>query len=113
MPYALPIKPMSMNEAWRGGPRYRTATYKAYDAALQLLLPRSLQLPEDGPLDLAMLWNLSNAACDIDNPIKPFVDSLQTRYDFNDKRIYRLLVEKRLVPRGHESIVFDLGPLPV
>jgi len=45
---------------------------------------------------------------DVDNILKPFIDCLQLKYNFNDKMIYKLIVEKDNVPKGSEFIKFSL-----
>ena len=68
------------------------------------LLPK-ISIPK-GKLTLTLEAGFSNKASDIDNFIKPFLDILQKRYHFNDKDIYRLIVEKTIVPKGKEYIKF-------
>jgi len=66
---------------------------------------------EGGKLSLFLRFGLSSKNADIDNPVKPFVDCLQKRYGFNDRHIYRLVVEKVDVAKGDEFIEFELKPL--
>lgn len=100
---------MSVNEAWRGGRRYRTKEYLAYEEALMYLLPCA-KIPK-GRLAIKFVFGLSNVRNDIDNSIKPFVDILQKRYDFNDNRIYKLDVKKEIVKKGDEFVDFDIKGL--
>jgi len=58
------------------------------------------------PLEVSLVVGLSNMASDVDNVVKPFIDVLQTKYKFNDKYIFRLVVEKKLVVKGAEFIEF-------
>jgi len=48
---------------------------------------------------------------DWDNGIKPFVDILQKKYGFNDNKIFKGVVEKKIVGKGEEFISFDLKKL--
>lgn len=101
----LPIKPLSVNEAWQGK-RYKTPAYSRYEKTVLTLL-RPLVIP-DGPLEIRLEFGLSSSASDWDNPVKPFVDCLQKRYGFNDNRIQRGVVEKVKVPKGQEYVEFEL-----
>tara|TARA_R110002126_G_scaffold133609_4_gene277666 strand:- start:4899 stop:5219 length:321 start_codon:yes stop_codon:yes gene_type:complete len=48
---------------------------------------------------------LSNKAADLDNIIKPLLDTYQVMYDdFNDKNVYGISMFKDLVPRGSEYL---------
>lgn len=103
------IKPLSINEAWQGR-RFKTPKYTKYRDDMYLILPR-LSIPEEGDLYLDIDLGLSNASFDIDNALKPFIDCLQDKYGFNDKRITRLLVTKTIVSKGQEYIEFELDEL--
>jgi len=74
---------------------------------LLYLLP-PLQIPK-GNLDIDIEFGFSNVAKDIDNPVKPFLDILQKRYTFDDKRIYKLTIVKKIVPKGSEYIAFKIN----
>jgi Holliday junction resolvase RusA-like endonuclease len=58
------------------------------------------------PLEVSLVVGMSNMASDVDNVVKPFIDVLQKKYKFNDKYIFRLVVEKKLVVKGAEFIEF-------
>ena len=99
------IKPLSVNNAWQGK-RFKTNLYKSYEQELFYLLPK-LKIPE-GKLRLKLLFGLSSKAGDLDNPVKPFIDILQKKYLFNDKKIYKLEIEKIDVKKGKEFISFEI-----
>jgi len=103
----LLVKPLSVNEAWQGR-KFKTDKYKKYEEALLLMLPNISVDFNKQPLELFIEVGFSNKASDLDNVIKPFVDILQKKYEFNDKYIYRLLVEKKDVSKGDEYIEFYL-----
>lgn len=63
------------------------------------------------PIELSLVVGLSNMASDVDNVVKPFVDILQKKYGFNDKFIFRLIVEKKIVAKGAEFIEFYIKRL--
>lgn len=102
----ISIKPISVNECWRGGRRFKTAKYEAFKQEMMYLLPK-IKIPSNR-LKLTIKWGLSNKNSDIDNPIKPFLDTIQEKYGFNDKIVFKLEVEKILVKKGKEFIDFKL-----
>lgn len=99
------IKPLSVNATWKGR-RYKTKEYKAYERAILLSLPK-FPIP-NGKLKIYLEFGFSNKSSDWDNPIKPFQDILQKKYDFNDSRIYEAEVLKKIVPKGSEYVKFRL-----
>ena len=103
----LNIKPLSVNEAWKGK-RFKTPKYKSYERDVLLMLPKMI-IP-DGQLCIRIKWGFSSAGSDIDNPCKPFLDCLQKKYGFNDSRVYRLLLDKEKVKKGSEFIEFEILP---
>jgi len=107
--YGIKIKPLSVNDAWKGR-RFKTDNYKAYEQAVVLLLPPNLEVPE-GELSIYLEWGFSNAASDWDNPIKPFQDILQKKYGFNDNRVFDARVKKVKVSKGAEYIIFNITAL--
>lgn len=102
----LKIKPLSINEAWQGR-RYKTRKYLAYEKEC-LLKMKALTIPE-GKLEVHYTFGFSSVASDIDNPIKAIQDILQKKYNFNDSRIYRMVVEKVVVKKGDEFIKIEIN----
>lgn len=105
----LDIKPLSVNQAWQGR-RVKTSLYRSYERDVLRLL-RPMVIPE-GKLELYLKWGFSSAGSDWDNPIKPFQDCLQKKYNFNDNRVVRAITEKVKVKKGEEFIEFDIKALP-
>ena len=99
------IAPLSANRAWQGR-RFRTPALKQYQRDLTLLLP-SLRVPE-GKIEAIYKFGLSSANSDLDNCIKATQDILATKYQFNDKMIFRLTAEKEKVKKGGEYVEFEL-----
>jgi len=99
------IKPLSVNEAWKGK-RFKTKDYTQYEKALLLMLP-AMKICEP-PFKVTINFCFSNSASDLDNPLKPFLDILQKKYGINDKDIYSLEVNKFIVKKGEESICFSI-----
>ena len=101
----LDIKPLSVNEAYRGR-RFKTKQYTEYKKAILMMLP-NVEIPE-GNLELSITWGFSSHGSDIDNPCKPFIDCLQAKYGFNDNRISVLHLEREQVKKGDEFISFSI-----
>ncbi|MCP4989348.1 MAG: hypothetical protein GY928_25815 [Colwellia sp.] len=101
------IKPLSVNEAWKGR-RFKTDAYKAYETTLLWMLPASFKVPDSPCLELFLEFGFSNKSSDFDNPVKPFVDILQKKYNFNDSRIYKTTIVKTIRSKGGEYIRFEL-----
>lgn len=99
------VKPMSVNEAWKGT-RIKTSQYKNYEYKLLFLLPK-ITLPPP-PFRILLEFGFSNMASDFDNPVKPFVDILQKKYLFNDKNIMEAVIKKKLVAKGKEYVGFKI-----
>ena len=99
------IKPLSVNETWQGK-RFKTKKYKEYEKELLYSLPRFLMPPP--PYEIELIFGFSNIQSDIDNPVKPLIDILQKKYDFNDKEIMELHIQKRLVSKGNEYIDIEI-----
>ena len=106
--HTIKIKPLSVNQAWKGR-RFKTQAYKDYEQELYYMLP-NLSIPKD-EISLQIAWGFSNSASDIDNPIKPFLDVLQHKYNFNDRMIYELILKKQLVTKTNDFINFDIRSL--
>ena len=102
----IKIKPLSVNDAWKGR-RFRTDEYKAYQIHLAILLD-PLEINFKARLRLEVVFGFSNRGSDIDNCLKPFIDCLQTSFQFNDNQIYELDVKKEIVKKGNEFINFEL-----
>ena len=105
MAYKVEIKPLSVNECWRGR-RFKTDLYKNYERDLLYLLPK-IEVPAP-PFSVYYEFGFSSANSDIDNPVKPFQDILQKKYLFNDKEIYLMFVKRVKVSKGAEYVKFEI-----
>jgi Holliday junction resolvase RusA-like endonuclease len=103
------IKPLSVNEAWKGR-RFKTDKYKQWHKELMLLLP-PLKIQFKGNLKASFVFGFSTNASDIDNPLKPLIDTLQKKYSFNDNQITELTVLKKVVKKGCEFIEISIQEL--
>lgn len=104
----IDIKPLSVNQCWRGR-RFKTDKYKAYEIEVAYKL-KHLKLPK-APYFISYVFGFSNSLSDLDNPIKPFQDILQKYYGFDDRDIHKMTVEKVKVKKGKEFIEFEIKQL--
>ena len=95
-------KPLSVNQAWQGK-RFKTPAYQDYEKNIMLRLPAGKVDPA-AMLRLEFFFGFSNAASDLDNPVKLLIDIAQKKYGFNDKMIFELNVRKRIVKKGEDFI---------
>ena len=102
----IDIKPLSVNDAYRGR-RFATPELKKYKEDLQMLLPKMV-IP-DGPLIVDYEFGVSSKASDGDNLIKAFQDVIADCYGFNDKIIHAWHIHKVLVDKGDEYILFSIN----
>lgn len=105
----IPIKPLSVNQCWKGQ-RFKTKAYSLYERNLTLILPKTILIPEP-PFVLTLEFGFSSSASDWDNPIKPFQDILSKKYKFNDKLIKKGIVSVENVKKGQEYVKFKLESL--
>lgn len=107
----LDLKPLSLNNAYRGR-RFKTAELSRFHDDVARLLPRDPMWPTtaDGKLAVRYRFGVSSKNSDVDNLVKVFQDALAECYGFNDKRIYEFHVTKVDVPKGHEFIEFEIRP---
>lgn len=106
--FFLRVKPLSVNECWKGR-RYKTDIYRKYEKEVLLMLP-NYKIP-DGHLAIDITFGLSSSGGDWDNPIKPFMDILQKKYEFDDNRVYDAIVRKVIVKKGAEFVAFKIKPI--
>lgn len=103
------IKPISVNEAWKGR-RYKTDKYKSFERSMLMLLP-NVKLEFKGQLTVDLTFGFSSKASDIDNPVKPILDCLQKKYKFNDNKIYKLNINKEIVKSGSEFVELTINEI--
>ncbi len=103
--HKLNIKPLSVNDAYTGR-RFKTDKYREYAKHIASVLPE-ISIPK-GRLGIRLTFGFSSAGSDADNPTKAFVDCLSKKYGFNDNRVFRYEIDKVLVNKGNEFILFDI-----
>jgi len=91
--------------------KQKTADYKNYQNDIRDLIILSDGDQFEWPFgkDEHVYFNvhvgLSNKAADLDNIIKPLLDTYQSMYEpFNDKNVYGISLMKQVVSRGDEYL---------
>lgn len=107
MNHIVNIKPLSVNEAFKGK-KFRTLKYDNFIKNCLLQLPKSIDIPNKKHIKLAIEFGFSSKASDIDNCIKSFQDCLVKKYGVDDRFIYELHVFKNIVPKEKEYIKFKI-----
>lgn len=97
---------MSVNDAWQGR-RYKTKNYIQYTKTLLTILP-NIKVPV-GKIEVHFVFAIS-CNSDIDNPLKLIIDVFGRKYNFNDKNIMKLIVEKINIKKGKEYFEFKIIP---
>ena len=105
------LKPLTVNQCWQGR-RVKTAKHRQYRKDLAALLPKGVFIP-DGKLEVRYVFKVSSKLSDYDNLIKAFQDSLCENYGFDDRRIYRAVIDKVDVKKGEECVEFEIRPMYV
>lgn len=104
----LKVKPLSVNECWKGQ-RFKTDLYRGYEKGLLYRLPpinRSIDF--NGKLKISIEFMFSSVKSDIDNGVKPLLDILQKKYGFNDAKVFELIVKKSIVEKGSEGFKIQI-----
>lgn len=98
---------MSVNKAWQGR-KYKSPAYKKYTEQMLMILPNSIDIPDKTPLKLKATFYIHSKTCDLDNFLKPLIDLLQKKYNFNDRYIYQIQAVKVEIDKDREeSIEFN------
>lgn len=107
MNHKINIKPLSVNEAFKGK-KTRTEKYNVFIRNMMLLLPKTINIPDVRNVKLAIEFGFSSKNSDIDNCCKSFLDCLVKKYKVDDRYIYELHVFKEIVKKGEEYIKFKI-----
>jgi Holliday junction resolvase RusA-like endonuclease len=67
-----------------------------------------MNVPE-GKLEITYRFGVSSKASDLDNCVKSFQDTLAEAYGFDDRKIYKIQMEKIDVKKGDEFIEFEVN----
>lgn len=107
MNYTLKIKPLSVNQAFKGK-RFKTDKYDTFIYKMHCILPNEINIPNPNKMRLAIEFGFSSSASDIDNCLKTFIDCLVKKYKVDDRYIQELHVFKKITKKGEEYIKFRL-----
>ena len=106
--YKLPIKPLSLNAAYRGR-RFDTPELKRFKKDMRKCLP-NIQVPK-GKIGIEFIFGVSTSRSDGDNLIKCAQDAIANKYGFNDNVIFEWHIVKDVVRKGKEYISFSIYSL--
>ena len=104
----IPIKPLSVNEAWAGR-RFKSKKYKQYEKDIDFLIRN--QSEEHGEFNVIYTFFIKNyGRTDIDNLIKPLQDILVKKgYIEDDRKIVSMTVRK--IKSKDEKIIVEIQKL--
>lgn len=103
----IDIKPIGINVQYQGR-RFLSPIGKQFKTEATLKI-RKVKVPE-GKLLVKLEFGFSNSDQDIDGPVKSVLDILQKKLGFNDNRVYRIEVDKKIVKKGAEYFAYDITP---
>lgn len=107
MNHTIYIKPLSVNEAFKGR-KFKTDKYDTFIRNCLLILPKTISIPDKTNIRLAIEFGFSSKASDVDNCLKTFIDCLVKKYGVDDRFIYELHVFKAIVKKSEEYIKFKI-----
>lgn len=107
MNHLIKIKPLSVNEAWKGQ-RFKTDKYNDYILKMHYLLPKKIEFPDEKNIKIAIEFGFSSKNSDLDNPTKNFLDCLVKKYKVDDRNIIEIHLFKAIVKKGEEYIRFKI-----
>lgn len=105
--HLIPLKGISLNQAYRGR-RFTTPALKQFKNDMAFLLPQ-MAIPK-GKLCITYKFGVSSKASDADNLSKATTDCIAEKYGFNDRIVYKFVIEKEDVAKGNEYISFLIEP---
>ena len=109
MTHRFGVKPLSANRMFYRA-KTKTKEYREYQETIRMLLMMENNDTWDWPfgtnkVSFKVEAGLSNKAADLDNVIKPLLDTYQSMYpDFNDKYVYYIELTKTMTKRGEEFL---------
>lgn len=101
------MKPLSANRMFvrKGRTTYKTSDYKRFQEEMAAILMGEEWPYGDKPVHFIVYAGLSNKASDLDNIIKPLLDTYQNIFEeFNDKTVQGIILQRDRVKRGGEYL---------
>jgi len=93
---------------WKSGKHTKTNATRLFEQEVLLGLPAKKPFANEECQNLKIVFVLQRNNRDLDNLPKIFIDCLEKRYGFNDCKIERLLLEKRIDRNmAGERIMFE------
>lgn len=108
----IDLKPISVNAAWRGGRRFRTKEYLAFEsAAIWLFKTQLTPMLGDKLYVRITIYHPNPLKFDVDNFQKPILDCLVKSGVIKDDRfIFKLVVTKEQSDKDAFGVeIFDLA----
>ncbi len=108
----LMVKPLSANKMFggRGNRTFKSKDYVAYQTAIQAELQDVAWPFGAEQVSVIIDAGLSNRGADIDNIVKPLLDTYQLVFaEFNDNKVYYVELHKHIVSKGDEFIRVRVG----
>jgi Holliday junction resolvase RusA-like endonuclease len=89
----------------KGRTTYKTADYKRFQEDMAVILMDQTWDFKSNPVHFIVYAGLSNKASDLDNIIKPLLDTYQNIFEeFNDKTVQGIILQRDRVKRGGEYL---------
>jgi len=97
------FKPLSANKMFYKG-KQLTKEYRDWRELIYEDIADRSKWPfkEDDRLFFDVYIGLSSKLADVDNCIKPLLDTFQYMFEFNDKYVFEVHIEKELIKKGEE-----------
>ena len=104
MEFRLNVKPLSANRMYYRN-KNKTREYREYQQEILDEMRGVDWEYEDVPVSFYISVGVSSKAADLDNVIKPLLDTFQAIYEkFNDNKVFRIEAEKEIVEKGKEYV---------
>ena len=101
----LQVKPISANKMFVMRNKHKTADYLAYQNEIRDELMGTAWPFGAEQVSFFVEAGVSTRAADLDNTIKPLLDTFQNIFDeFNDNKVYHIELDKTIVPKGEEFL---------
>lgn len=107
------VKPLSANRMFgrKGRTTFKTAEYLDFQNEIRDELMGTPWPFGAERVSFHIEAQFSNKGADLDNMIKPLLDTFQSIYgEFNDKEVYHITLEKKVGKRGDEYISVRIEP---
>lgn len=97
------FKPQSANRMFYRA-KQLTVQYRQWREAIyeDINMERKWPFKADDKLEFNVKIGVSSKLFDVDNAIKPLLDTFQYMFDFNDRMVFKVIIEKEWVKKGEE-----------